>query len=125
MTIKLPRFRRVLYSSALLAVSFTVTPAASADGSCMYKKLSPGARQWYAACKMPATPKTCDEWAMSPGVSEANFSEKDCPTTGAVGACVVQGVTQYYYKMSETAAAEGCGHAKGQWQPGAKPGGKS
>ncbi len=116
--------RAVLCAAALVAVGIAIPSMANADGHCMYKKLSPGARQWYAACRMPASAKSCDEWAMSPGVSETKFADGDCPASGTVGACVVRGVTQYYYKMSKAAAAEGCEHAKGNWQPDSTPGTK-
>lgn len=122
MSTHLASLRTVWCAAALFTVSLAITPTAHADGHCMYKKLSPGARQWYAACKMPASAKDCDEWAMTEGVSEAKFAEGDCPASGAVGACVVGGVSQYYYRVSAEAAAEGCEHSRGRWQANSKPG---
>ena len=118
----LASLRTVWCAAALFAGGLAITPAAHADGHCRYKKLSPGANLWYAACRMPASAKDCDEWAMTEGVSEAKFAEGACPTSGAVGACVVVGISQYFYSVSAKAAAEGCEHSRGHWQADSTPG---
>ena len=110
---------RRLPAYLLLALIATLAvPALShASGHCKFKELSPWTKQWYPMCKTPATAASCDEWAMTEGISEAKFGDGDCPAAGMVGACAVDGVSQYFYQTSTAAAAMGCSQVNGQWTP--------
>lgn len=121
----IPTTIKRLLSHALVAVVVAcgVSIDAHANGHCQYKELSPWTKKWYSMCKMPSTAKSCDDWAMREGISATRFADGDCPTGGVVGACVVGGVSQYFYQMSATTAAAGCTQLNGQWQPSATPSG--
>lgn len=109
-------------AAALVVVGLTLGTPVQASGHCMYKKLSPGSKVWYAACRMPTAAQDCDEWAMTEGVSGAKYADGPCPSRGTVGACVLGAVSQYFYGVPASAAAEGCKYADGSWQPDSTPG---